>query len=152
MVRKSLILGLYAALLIQLTLNLFWGEQGLRALTELRRQRSFLEGNMEILSLENRDVQIRLARLKNDHESISYLARKMGYVQEGEELVYSELTSSSERKNYGLPVIRTGTISASPVRTRFFRWLSFLGGAFIAALGVIQEWGKKGIGNVHNQR
>jgi cell division protein FtsB len=145
MIEKSILPALYTGIIVYLLLNLFWGNQGINALNELRDERENLEYNMEVLSLENRDVQIHLDQLKNDRISISLLARKLGYIKEGEKIIYSDLGGSSRSISYGLPILRTGIVPPSRDRGLFFRGLSFTAGLIVFLLLLILEWGEKGI-------
>ncbi len=145
MLRKCLFPALFAGLYLFLTLNLFWGNQGVYALRTLREDRENLEGNMEILTRENRDVQIHLDQLKNDRYTISLLARRLGYIREGEKIIYSDLGNTSASLSYGLPVIRTGQIRDNRDRTGFFRLISLTAGGAVFLLLLIWSWGERGI-------
>ena len=145
MLRKSLLPGLYAGLFVYLILNLFWGAQGVYALTGLREERMILEDNMRILTGENRDVQIHLDQLKNDRTSISLMARKLGYIREGEKIIYTDLGRPSRSISYGLPIIRTGREAAKGDRSPFFRVISLIAGLSVFLLMLILEWGERGI-------
>ncbi len=148
MVKKSLFLALYAGLTVYLILNLFWGTQGVNALAALRAERAVLEENMDILTGENRDVQIHLDQLKNDRQSITLQARKLGYIREGEKIIYTDLGSPAQSISYGLPIIRTGTDYVVGDRSAFFRVLALVVGLSMFLLVLILEWGEKGIRRV----
>ncbi|MBN2625500.1 MAG: septum formation initiator family protein [Spirochaetales bacterium] len=145
MLGKCLVPALFVGLYVYLSLNLFWGDQGIYALRTLQDERKILEDNMEILTRENRDVQIHLDQLKNDRYSISLLARKLGYIREGEKIIYTGLGFRSGSISYGLPVIRTGKSLENRDRTGFFRIIALTAGGSAFFLLLIWSWGEKGI-------
>jgi cell division protein FtsB len=144
MLRKSFFLSLYGGVIVYLLLNLIWGNQGSLALSKIKEERLIFEENMTFLTQENMDSQIHLNQLKNDRLSITLLARKMGYIGEGEKIIYTYLGSGEYGRSYDLPLLRTLN-EESRGKTRFLRILSITAGMGVFLLSLILQWGQRGI-------
>ncbi len=143
--KKSVILSLYWGIIVYLLLNLFWGNQGIAALKELEKERMRFEENLNYLLQENRNAQIHLDQLKNDRLSLTILARKLGYVEEGKKIVYSPYAIMGEENLYDLPLLRTAGEQGKRNRASFFRLAALMTGLLVLLLNLIIFWGQKGI-------
>lgn len=145
MIRKSLYLAIYCGILVYLVLNIYWGEQGVVALRALRIERTTFEHNLESLTRENQYNQSLLVQLKDDRVSLSQQARKMGYIQAGETIVYTNLSSGQGLSHYDLPLLRTASPRILPRGPGVFRVFSIFVILLVFLLTLIFEWGQRGI-------
>jgi cell division protein FtsB len=85
-VRKLAFIVLLAALLFQL----LFAEGGLIGYLKLRREVGTLEASVKKLEQDNRSMAEQIERLKKDDTFVEELARKQGFVRDGEKLYRSE--------------------------------------------------------------
>ncbi len=85
-VRKLAFVFLLGALLFQL----LFAEGGLVGYLKLRREVSTLETSVKKLEQDNRTIAEQIERLKRDDTLVEELARKRGFVRDGEKLYRSE--------------------------------------------------------------
>jgi cell division protein FtsB len=85
-VRKLAFVILLGALIFQL----LFAEGGLIGYLKLKREVSTLEASVKKLEQDNRSMAEQIERLKRDDTFVEELARKRGFVRDGEKLYRSD--------------------------------------------------------------